>query len=110
MSDYVNQLLEQAKQASLDMAKLTAKDRSKILMNISGFLVTRKQEILQANQLDLNRAQQNNLSAPMVNRLALTDAKINQLAQDVEAIAQMTDPLNQELEKMVEPNQWTSFR
>ena len=96
MSDYVNQLLEQAKQASLDMAKLTAKDRSKILMNISGFLVTRKQEILQANQLDLNRAQQNNLSAPMVNRLALTDAKINQLAQDVESIAQMTDPLNQE--------------
>ena len=46
MSDYINQLLEKAKQASLDMAKLTAKDRSKILMNISGFLVTRKQEIL----------------------------------------------------------------
>ena len=109
MSDYINQLLEQAKQASLDMAKLTAKDRSKILMNISGFLVTRKQEILQANQLDLNRAQQNNLSAPMINRLALTDAKINQLAQDVEAIAQMTDPLNQELEKWSNPTNGLHF-
>ena len=99
MSDYFDQILKQAKQASLDMAKLTANDRSKILMNISGFLVARKQEILQANQLDVDRAKQNNLSAPMVNRLILTDMKINQLAQDVEKIAQMADPLNQELEK-----------
>ena len=68
-------------------------------MNISGFLVARNQEILQANQLDVDRAKQNNLSAPMVNRLTLTDMKINQLAQDVEKIAQMADPLNQELEK-----------
>ena len=99
MSDYFDQILKQAKQASLDMAKLTANDRSKILMNISGFLVARKQEILQANQLDVDRAKQNDLSAPMVNRLILTDMKINQLAQDVEKIAQMADPLNQELEK-----------
>ena len=60
MSDYFDQILKQAKQASLDMAKLTANDRSKILMNISGFLVARKQEILQANQLDVDRAKQNN--------------------------------------------------
>ena len=99
MSDYFHQILDQARQASFDIAKLTAKDRSKILMNISGFLVTRKKEILQANQLDLDRAQQNNLSKPMINRLALTEVKIDQLARDVETIAQMADPLNQELEK-----------
>lgn len=103
MSDYFHQILDQAKQASFDIAKLTAKDRSKILMNISGFLVTRKKEILQANQLDLDRAQQNNLSKPMINRLALTEAKIDQLARDVETIAQMADPLNQELEKWSNP-------
>ena len=109
MSDYFDQILKQAKQASLDMAKLTANDRSKILMNISGFLIARKQEILQANQLDVDRAKQNNLSAPMVNRLILTDMKINQLAQDVEKIAQMADPLNQELEKWSNSNNGLQF-
>ena len=99
MSEYFDQILNQSKQASYDMARLTANDRSKILMNISGFLVVRKQEILQANQIDVDRAKQNNLSAPMVNRLILTEAKIDQLAQDVEKIAQMADPLNQELEQ-----------
>ena len=54
MSDYFHQILDQAKQASFDIAKLTAKDRSKILMNISGFLATRKKEILQANRLYLD--------------------------------------------------------
>ena len=109
MSEYFDQILNQAKQASYDMARLTANDRSKILMNISGFLVARKQEILQANQLDVDRAKQNNLSAPMVNRLILTDAKINQLAQDVEKIAQMADPLNQELEKWSNPTNGLQF-
>ena len=103
MSEYFEQILTQSKQASFDMAKLSANDRSKILMNISGFLVARKQEILQANQIDVDRAKQNNLSAPMVNRLILTDVKIDQLAQDVEKIAQMADPLNQELEKWSNP-------
>ena len=37
MNDYFDQIIKKAKQASLDMAKLTANDRSKILMNISGF-------------------------------------------------------------------------
>ena len=109
MSDYFHQILDQAKQASFDIAKLTAKDRSKILMNISGFLATRKKEILQSNQLDLDRAQQNNLSKPMINRLALTEAKIDQLTRDVETIAQMADPLNQELEKWSNPTNGLQF-
>ena len=78
-------------------------------MNISGFLATRKKEILQSNQLDLDRAQQNNLSKPMINRLALTEAKIDQLTRDVETIAQMADPLNQELEKWSNPTNGLQF-
>ena len=98
MSEYFNEILSQSKQASRAMAKLTAEDRSKILMNISGFLSLHKNDILQANQIDVERAKANNLSEPMVNRLVLTSDKIDQLSSDVEKIAQMPDPLNQELE------------
>ena len=98
MSEYFNEILSQSKQASRAMAKLTAEDRSKILMNISGFLSLHKNDILQANQIDVERAKANNLSEPMVNRLVLTSDKIDQLSSDVEKIAQMPDPLGQELE------------
>ena len=98
MSDYFQEILNHSKRASSAMSKLSAEDRSRILMNISGFLLSNKNEILKANQADVERAKSNNVSAPMINRLVLTSEKIDQLSRDVEKIAQMQDPLDQTLE------------
>ncbi len=75
MSDYFKEILNQSKKASSAISKLNAEDRSKILMNISGFLLSKKNEILKANQLDVERATSNNVSTPMINRLVLTSEK-----------------------------------
>ena len=72
-------------------------------------MLTHKNVILQANQLDVDRAKSNNLSEPMVNRLILTAEKIDQLSRDVEKIAQMPDPLNQELEIWDNPSNGLRF-
>ena len=98
MSDYFQEILDHSKRASSAMSKLSAEDRSRILMNISGFLLSNKNEILKANQADVERAKSNNISAPMINRLVLNSEKIDQLSRDVEKIAQMQDPLDQTLE------------
>ena len=109
MSDYFNDILSKSKKASSAMSKLNAEDRSKILMNISGFLLSKKSEILEANQLDVERATSNNVSSPMINRLILTSEKIDQLSKDVEKIAQMQDPLNQILENWTNPSNGLKF-
>ena len=109
MSDYFKEIISQSKEASSAMSKLNAEDRSKIIMNISGFLLSKKNEILEANQLDIERAKSNNVSAPMINRLILTSEKIDQLSQDVEKIAQMPDPLNQTLENWTNPSNGLQF-
>ena len=67
MSEYFKEIISQSKQAARAMMKLSAEDRSKILMNISGFLLTHKDDILKANQIDVERAKSNNLSEPMLN-------------------------------------------
>ncbi len=109
MSEYFKEILSHSKKASSSMSKLNAEDRSKILMNISGFLLSKKSEILEANQLDIERAKSNNISSPMVNRLILTPKKIDQLSKDVEKIAQMPDPLNQTLENWTNPSNGLQF-
>ncbi len=109
MSDYFKEILNRSKNASSTMSKLNAEDRSKILMNISGFLLSKKSEILEANQLDVERATSNNVSGPMINRLILTSEKIDQLSKDVEKIAQMQDPLNQILENWTNPSNGLQF-
>ena len=109
MSDYFKEIISQSKEASSAMSKLNAEDRSKIIMNISGFLLSKKNEILEANQLDMERAKSKDVSAPMINRLILTSEKIDQLSQDVEKIAQMPDPLNQTLENWTNPSNGLQF-
>ena len=109
MSEYFKEIISQSKQAARAMMKLSAEDRSKILMNISGFLLTHKDDILKANQIDVERAKSNNLSEPMINRLILTSEKIDHLSRDVEKIAQMPDPLNQELEIWDNPSNGLRF-
>tara|TARA_B100000965_G_scaffold373211_1_gene363457 strand:+ start:1151 stop:2404 length:1254 start_codon:yes stop_codon:yes gene_type:complete len=109
MREYFKEILNHSKKASSSMSKLNAEDRSKILMNISGFLLSKKSEILEANQLDIERAKSNNISSPMVNRLILTPKKIDQLSKDVEKIAQMPDPLNQTLESWTNPSNGLQF-
>ena len=109
MSDYFKEIISQSKEASSAMSKLNAEDRSKIIMNISGFLLTKKNEILEANQLDIDRAKTKKISAPMINRLILTSEKIDQLSRDVEKIAQMPDPLNQILENWTNPSNGLQF-
>ena len=76
MSDYFQEILNHSKRASNAMSKLSAEDRSRILMNISGFLLSNKNEILKANQADVERAKSKNVSAPMIYRLVLTSEKI----------------------------------
>ena len=109
MSDYFKEIISQSKEASSAMSQLNAEDRSKIIMNISGFLLSKKNEILEANQLDMERAKSKDVSAPMINRLILTSEKIDQLSQDVEKIAQMPDPLNQTLENWTNPSNGLQF-
>ena len=79
------------------------------LMNISGFLIKEKKGILEANSKDVENAKSNSLSEPMINRLILTSEKMDQLSQDVEKIAQMPDPLNQELESWSNPSNGLNF-
>ena len=42
MSDYFKEILNHSKKASSAMSKLSAEDRSRILMNISGFLYLKR--------------------------------------------------------------------
>ena len=107
MSDIKEKMMQigqMAKEATEDMRKLSAADRSRILMNISAFIKINEKKILDANQKDIDEAKIKNLSAPLINRLILDQKKVNALVSTVESIAQMPDPLGQILDEWSQPN------
>ena len=109
MNHLLENIFKESKNASRDIQKLSSDQRSKILMNISGFLQINIPQILEANKLDIENAKKNNTSEAMINRLILNEEKIKKLCGDVEKIALMPDPLNQILEKWVNSNNGLAF-
>lgn len=69
-----------------------------------------KKLILAANQQDMDAAQAKNLSAPLMDRLALNEARVEAMAAGIESIAAMPDPVGRTLAEWTRPNGLTITR
>ena len=64
---------------SQNLQQLTSMERSQILVHIAQRLSEESENILAANKLDLEKAEETNLAAPLKKRLKLTLEKIQTL-------------------------------
>lgn len=83
-------LAADARKASRTLESLTAAQRSQAVMAMASVLEERAPVIMEANQRDLTTAREQGLSAPMLARLALTQAKLSSLADGLRTIANMS--------------------
>jgi len=60
--------------------------------------------ILAANREDMARGQANGLTGAMLDRLKLTPERIEAIAAGLEAVAQLPDPVGQEIDRAARPN------
>lgn len=104
LADYCLNLAVHARAAGRKLARLSGAERNTILHVMADQLLAAQDEILQANQRDIENANQNGLTKPMVERLTLTPARIAAMAEGVRQIAAQTDPLGQVIEGSVRPN------
>jgi len=93
-----------AKAASHRMAYLSTEVKNKALHNISGDLLTKKDEILAANQIDYKEAEASGMSAAMLDRLMLSPSRLEAIAQDVLAVAALPDPVGETFDMRTLPN------
>ncbi|WP_100658482.1 glutamate-5-semialdehyde dehydrogenase [Alteromonas flava] len=89
----IQQAAQEATRAAPAIALLGHAEKQAVLNSVASELRTRCAAILAANAQDLALAESNQLSAAMVDRLRLDDARIEALAQAVETIAAQPDPV-----------------
>ncbi|MGQ2931081.1 MAG: glutamate-5-semialdehyde dehydrogenase, partial [Sphingopyxis sp.] len=70
----------------------------------------RADAILDANRRDMAAAKAAGLSAAMLDRLRLDDARLGGIAEAVEAVAALPDPVGMEIDRAVRPNGMTLSR
>lgn len=84
-----------AKAASYKLALLSSREKNRVLEKIADELEAQTESILSANKQDVEQARENGLSEAMLDRLALTPARLKAIADDVRQVCNLADPVGQ---------------
>ena len=93
-----------AKSASRKLIKLTQPVKNACLITIARNLVEYTDEILEANDKDIENGKANNMSESLLDRLKLTADRIEGIAEGVRQVAALDDPIGEVLSMKERPN------
>lgn len=91
--EYIEQLGVNAKAAEPLVSSMGTNEKNRALAAISEALRTHVTEIIGANQLDIENARKNGMSEAMIDRLTLTEARIAGMADGVDKVISLADPI-----------------
>lgn len=95
ISGYIEEMGKKAKEASKKLLTLDTRRKNKALVMIAEELINKKEEIKEANRLDLEKGKKEGLSFALLDRLELTDKRIEAMSQGLMEIAAFTDPIGE---------------
>ncbi len=97
------EILENAKGAVPRLIGLTDESINRALIRMAELLIEHTDRILAANARDLDSAR-GKISEVMLDRLALTEARISAMAKGIREIAELPSPLGKTLSSVTRPN------
>ena len=84
-----------ARAASRQMAAADTKTKNQALIHIAAAILREKSVLLAANKQDVDAAKANGLDAAMLDRLTLTEKSITSMAEGLQQIAALADPIGE---------------
>ncbi len=98
------QSVRKARQASSQLALLSGRERNGLLQSFHDELLKQKKRLLEANARDLQKAGDYGLSEAMVERLTLSEKRIEEIAEGAAQLIQLPDPCGRILKRWTLPN------
>ncbi|WP_256975547.1 glutamate-5-semialdehyde dehydrogenase [Paenibacillus sp. MY03] len=93
-----------AQEAAVAAGRLSTAQKNDALLAIANALLTRQEEILEANAVDLKNGRENGTSTSLLDRLALNSERIAGIAEGLRQIVELPDPVGEELQSIQRPN------
>lgn len=91
----LQQLGERARKASRLLNRLGVTAKNKGLLAVAEALLLNQDKLLQANQLDVKRARENRMKESLVDRLTLTEERIQGMAEGIRQVVSLEDPVGE---------------
>ncbi len=95
---------ERAKKAKRALAKLTTDEKNSILRGCAKALNENSRDIIKANAIDLENGRSAGLKPSIIDRLILDEGRIAAMADSLEQIATLPDPVGEMLNMRTLPN------
>ena len=92
---YMQTLGQNARQASRAMARASTRDKNQALLAIAAAIRANRAAIMAANQQDMQNGRDNGLDAALLDRLELTDSRIDAMIEGLEQVATLADPVGE---------------
>ncbi len=103
-ADYVLDLAERAKSASVALRTLSTATKNAALNGMADDLVARQHEIFETNARDLAKAQERGLNGALLSRLKLDEKKVAAMAAGCLQVAGLPDPVGRVVSGERRPN------
>ncbi|HBR97191.1 MAG TPA: glutamate-5-semialdehyde dehydrogenase [Gammaproteobacteria bacterium] len=101
---YMRELGQRARAASRDIARADSGAKNAALRAIADAIEQAKPTLIAENRKDLDAGRANGLSAALLDRLELTDARIAGMAEGLRQIAMQPDPVGQITDMAYQPS------
>ena len=95
------QLGQTARNTARKLAQISTEQKNKFLLHLAEQLKNNSDSILAANNVDIQQARKAGLSAALIDRLLLNQARLDGMAQDLEDLTRMPDPIGTIIEKKI---------
>ena len=93
-----------ARKASRKLARLATEDKSRVLLTLARLLRSGPADVLSANLSDYQEAKSDGMNDSLLDRLLLTSERLNGTADEVQRVAELTDPIGEVIETNSQPN------
>ena len=102
--DLISNIGKNAKSASRELAKLSTRKKNSILESMAEALENDREFIKQENAKDLDNGYKNSLSSSLLDRLELTDNRINSMINGIYDVIALNDPVGEQISAWDRPN------
>ena len=102
--DSIELIGKRAKAASKKTAVLTTVERNNALRSVGDALIKHSDEIIKANQIDIENARANGMKPALLDRLSLNGERIKSMVEGLLQVADLEDPIGEITHMKKRPN------
>ena len=106
----ITEVCERARRTAAVVARSSGEQRDAALEGMAGALIASREEVLEANGADVSAAAERGESRTVVDRLTLTEARLESMGTALVAVAAQPDPVGEVVEEWTRPSGLTIQR